>query len=227
MILTGTKLSGDLRNSNKQLRASISEVLLTACPSESHTPDTEHSHDFEACSGQAYGQGAPVYPCGCYRRTALTKDEIADAIADASEQCKKLEQEIDTWTAQIEKRSGENLPLKRKRSMSTLNSDSIGNTTPRQFGRHLTNVQRAESVPVLEVPKRRKLGKAFEFNGRTIHETLVDVGKHLEAAMDRQTEVLSKIYHVLESRTICTPVFKLDGEQSAQNLFSFYAESLA
>ncbi|KAG1780095.1 hypothetical protein EV702DRAFT_1043443 [Suillus placidus] len=202
MILTGTKLSGDLHNSNEQLRASISEVLLTACPSESHTPDTEHSHDFEACSGQAYGQGAPVYPCGCYRRTALTKDEIADAIADASEQCKKLKQEIDTWTVQIEKRSGKNLPLKRKRSMSTLNSDSIGNTTPRQFGRHLTNVQRAESVPVLEVPKCRTLGKAFEFNGHTIHETLVDVGKHLEAAMDRQTEVLSKIYHVLESRTI-------------------------
>jgi hypothetical protein len=69
------------------------EDLLTACVSESHTPDTEHSHDFEACAGgQAHGQGAPVYPCGCYRRTALTNNEIADAIADASEQCKKLEQ---------------------------------------------------------------------------------------------------------------------------------------
>jgi hypothetical protein len=57
-------------------------------------------------------------------------------------------------------------------------------------------------VPVLEMPKRRKLGKAFEFDGHTIHETLIDVGKHLKAAMDRQTEVLSKIYHVLESRTM-------------------------
>lgn len=72
---------------------------------------------------------------------------------------------------------------------------------PHRFGRDLTNVQRTKSVPALEGPKRRKLGKVFELNRSATHETLIwDIVKHLEAAIDRQTEVLSKIYGVLESR---------------------------
>lgn len=75
------------------------EVLLTACASESHTPDTEYSHDFEACAGgQAYGQGAPVYPCGCYQYSKryssfyeveplqeLEPPEVADALSEAGQ----------------------------------------------------------------------------------------------------------------------------------------------
>jgi len=50
------------------------------------------------------------------------------------------------------------------------------------------------------MPKHRKLGKAFEFSGSTTHKTLVfNVVKHLKATIDRQTKVLSKVYHILES----------------------------
>jgi hypothetical protein len=79
-------------------------------------------------------------------------------------------------------------------------------------------------VPALEVPKPRKLAKVFKLDGSlAIHDTLImDVVKHLKAAVDRQTEVLSKIYGVLESSAkytaylcttnmfSCMPVFKLD-----------------
>jgi hypothetical protein len=46
--------------------------------------------------------------------------------------------------------------------------------------------------------KRRKLGEVFELD-RSATPLIMDVVKHLEAAADRQTEVLSKIYGVLES----------------------------
>ncbi|KAG1876101.1 hypothetical protein C8R48DRAFT_768941 [Suillus tomentosus] len=162
------------------------DTITPAYISRSCTPDTPHSHDFEPClGGQAHGQGAPVYSCGCYRRT---KVEPAQALADVSEQDQILEQ---IWP----------LKHKRSRSESIFESDSIGDRTSRHFGKNLTNVQRAESVPALEMSKRRKLGKAFEFNGTTTDETLVlNAVKHLETAIDRQTEVLSKIYRVLESR---------------------------
>jgi hypothetical protein len=55
-------------------------------------------------------------------------------------------------------------------------------------------------MPALETPKRRKLGKAFELT-QTRETLVVDVVKHIEAAIDRQTEVLSKICRVLESST--------------------------
>jgi hypothetical protein len=73
----------------------------------------------------------------------------------------------------------------------------------RHFGKDLSNTQHAdlesESVPAFEMPKSRKL--AFEFNGSMTHENLVfaNVVKHLEAAIDKQTEVLSKICRILES----------------------------
>ncbi|KAG1880604.1 hypothetical protein C8R48DRAFT_668035 [Suillus tomentosus] len=90
------------------------------------------------------------------------------------------------------------LPVKRKRSESSLESDPLV-TTPR-FGRNLTNVQRAKSAPAFEAPKPRKLAKVFELNRSATHDTLImNVVKRLEAAVDRQTEVLSKIYGVLES----------------------------
>ncbi|KAG1722862.1 hypothetical protein EDB19DRAFT_1834831 [Suillus lakei] len=72
-------------------------------------------------------------------------------------------------------RSHEILPLKCKRSKSTFKSDTLEDIC-------------------------RKLGKAFELNGSTTHKTLVlNVVKCLKAAIDRQTEVLSKIFGVLES----------------------------
>jgi hypothetical protein len=71
---------------------------------------------------------------------------------------------------------------------------------PHCFEQKLTNFQCAKLVPALEMPKHRKLGKAFEFSGSMTHKTLVfNVVKHLEATIDRQTEVLSKVYHILES----------------------------
>ncbi|KAG1899827.1 uncharacterized protein F5891DRAFT_980776 [Suillus fuscotomentosus] len=100
--------------------------------------------------------------------------------------------------------NGEIWPLKCKRSESTLESDSLGDLvmTPRHFGRNLTNVQHTKSMLVLEGLKRRRLGKVFELNRSTTHETLIlNVMKHLEAAIGRQMEVLSKIHGVLESHT--------------------------
>jgi hypothetical protein len=46
------------------------------------TPDSQHSHDYYPCfGGQAHGQGAPMYSCGCYRRT-----KVEPAPADVPEQ---------------------------------------------------------------------------------------------------------------------------------------------
>lgn len=54
------------------------DTPASPCPSYPDTPDTPHSHDFEPClGGQAHGQGAPVYSCGCYRRT-----KVESALAD-------------------------------------------------------------------------------------------------------------------------------------------------
>ncbi|KAG1820130.1 hypothetical protein EV424DRAFT_1539547 [Suillus variegatus] len=125
---------------------------------------------------------------------------LANALADVSER-QGLERDINSWNTQVGGHSSDSKirPLKRKRSMTASQSVSVRGTTPRCFGRNLTNVQRAQTVPALEVPKRRKLGKPFEFEGSTTRETSVlYVVKRLEAAIDRQTEVLSNIYRVLE-----------------------------
>ncbi|KAG1832486.1 hypothetical protein EV424DRAFT_1533658 [Suillus variegatus] len=169
------------------------------CEGDTTTSSTPHSHDFEPClGGQAHGQGAPVYSCGCYRRTKVEPAlALADALADVSEH-QGLEKDVDSLNTQVGGHSGDSeiWPLKRKRSKTASESDP---TTPRRFGRNLSNVQRAQSAPALEVPKCRKLGKAFELNRSMTHETSVlNVVKRLEAAIDRQTEVLSKIYRVLE-----------------------------
>ncbi|KAG1893116.1 uncharacterized protein F5891DRAFT_1196838 [Suillus fuscotomentosus] len=159
--------------------------------SRSSTPHSQHSHDFEPCfGGQAHGQGGPVYSCGCYRRTNRRKVEDTDA--PEQHQGLGIRQEVDS------SKENRSLPVKRERSESSLESDPLV-TTPR-FGRNLTNVQRAKSAPAFEAPKPRKLAKVFEFNRSATHDTLImNVVKRLEAAVDRQTEVLSKIYGVLES----------------------------
>ncbi|KAG2742406.1 hypothetical protein P692DRAFT_20821983 [Suillus brevipes Sb2] len=52
---------------------------------------------------------------------------------------------------------------------------------------------------VLNQYQHLKLGKPFEFDGSTTHETLtLSVVKCLKAVIDMQTEVLSKIYRILE-----------------------------
>ncbi|KAG1893609.1 uncharacterized protein F5891DRAFT_1196137 [Suillus fuscotomentosus] len=163
------------------------------------TSSIPHSHDFEPClSGQAHGQGAPVYSCGCYRRMKVEPAlALADALADVSEH-QELERDVDSSNTQIGGHSGDSeiWPLKHKRSKTASESDPM---TPHHFGRNLSNVQHAQSVPALEVPKCRKLGKAFELNRSMTHETSeLSVVKCLEAAIDRQTEVLSKIYRILE-----------------------------
>ncbi|KAG1759598.1 hypothetical protein EDD22DRAFT_955736 [Suillus occidentalis] len=175
----------------------------------SHTPDSTQSHDFKNCPGQvAYGQGAPVYPCGCYQYSKryssfygveplqeLEPPEVADALSEAGQ---RMIEQIDGWKAQVENGSGEMRPLKRKRSTS-----DVGNVTPRRFGQDTTNTKRATSAPVPEVSqilKRRKLREAFEWKGSRTHETLLKVGKDIEAAINRHTEVLSKLNDILESR---------------------------
>ncbi|KAG1869313.1 hypothetical protein C8R48DRAFT_771462 [Suillus tomentosus] len=168
------------------------------------TPHSQHSHDYYPChGGQAHGQGLPSYSCGCYRRTYRRTEVVpafalANALADVSEH-QGLQRDVDSLSTQDGGHSSDSKfrPLKRKRSMTASESVSVGGTTPRCFGQNLTNVQRAQSVPALEAPKRRKLGKPFEFDGT--HETsTLNAVKRLEAAIDRQTEVLSKIYRVLE-----------------------------
>ncbi|KAG1820133.1 hypothetical protein EV424DRAFT_1539550 [Suillus variegatus] len=170
-------------------RRDLNHVPRSTFSSRSSTPHSQHSHDFEPCfGGQAHGQGGPVYSCGCYRR----KVQVEATDAPEQHQGLGIQQKVDN--------SKENmLPVKRKRSESSLESDPLV-TTP-CFGRNLINVQRAKSAPALEVPKPRKLAKIFELNGSlATHDTLImNVVKHLEAAVDRQTEVLSKIYGVLES----------------------------
>ncbi|KAG2365278.1 hypothetical protein BDR07DRAFT_1481539 [Suillus spraguei] len=200
------------------MEACEDDTAISICLSRlgSYTPDTPHSHDFEPClGGQAHGQGAPVYSCGCYIHTKVNPGlALADALADSdvSEQYQPgiLEQDVDSQNTQIGGHSKRVRPPKRKKSdlesKSTFELGYIEDTTVTtphrhsKFGRNLTNVQCAESVPALEMPKHRKLEKAFEFNESMTRETLlVDAVKHLEAAIDRQTDVLSKIHHVLES----------------------------
>lgn len=74
--------------------------------SRSYTPDSAQSHDYKNCPGQgAYGQGAPVYPCGCYQYSktklgfhgaSLEELEPPEAIqvagASEAERCKRIEQ---------------------------------------------------------------------------------------------------------------------------------------
>ncbi|KAG1788933.1 uncharacterized protein HD556DRAFT_1311682 [Suillus plorans] len=189
------------------------------------TPDSALSHDYKNCPGQGgYGQGLPVYPCGCYQYgktmlgvygvdlRELGYPETEDA--SGAEQHKRIEQEINDWNAQVENGSGEMLPPKRKRSTS-----DVGNVTPRQFGQDMTNIRRAMSTPVLELSqkfKRRKLGKAIELKGSTTHETLLKVGKDVEAAIDRQTEMLSKLYDLLESRASLNTSDNMGGRFNAR-----------
>ncbi|KAG1788495.1 uncharacterized protein HD556DRAFT_1447887 [Suillus plorans] len=168
--------------SGKLLKPSFARIE-ELCEGGSSTPSTPHSHDYEPClGGQSHGQGAPVYSCGCYRRTKVEPAlALADALADVSKH-QELERDVDSLTTQVGGRSSDSeiRPLKHKRSTMASESDSVGGTTPHRFGRNLTNVQRAQSVPALEAPK------------------LLNVVKCLEAAIDRQTEVLSKIHRILE-----------------------------
>jgi hypothetical protein len=72
---------------NSDLHASARESAMSPYPSLCFTPDTPespHSHDFDPClGGQAHGQGAPAYSCGCYRRTAKPAPELAPELAEA------------------------------------------------------------------------------------------------------------------------------------------------
>jgi hypothetical protein len=106
------------------------DIVISAYPSRGYTPDSQHSHDFDPClGGNAHGQGAPVYSCGCYRRTKVEytdTPELHQELGLKQVQCLPrplhsvlmLLQEVDS--------NGEIWPLKRKRSESTLESDSLG-----------------------------------------------------------------------------------------------------
>jgi hypothetical protein len=80
-------------NIDSDLHTSAHESAMSPYPSLCFTPDTPespHSHDFDPClGGQAHGQGAPTYSCGCYRRTAkpapALAPELAEALADVFE----------------------------------------------------------------------------------------------------------------------------------------------
>ncbi|KAG1720802.1 hypothetical protein EDB19DRAFT_1835792 [Suillus lakei] len=159
------------------------EALLTGAA------DPVNSHNYKNCPGQgAYGQGAPVYPCGCYQYSKRQLDfdgaylqglELHSQVADAPE----AEQHTE-GIRQVEDNSGEMLPLKQKRMTS-----DAGYITPCQFGQNMTNVGCAVSVPVLEVSQKLKRRKLW---GRTSKLRLTD----------RQTEMLSKLYNILESFVI-------------------------
>jgi hypothetical protein len=71
----------------------------------------------------------------------------------------------------------------------------------RCFGNDLFNAQQGASVPAaLEAPwKRRKLARAFEERpSLSVAETLLKVAGGIEAAIDRQTELLSLILNAME-----------------------------
>lgn len=54
------------------VEAGEDDIVISTYPSRGYTPDSQHSHDFEPClGGQAHGQGAPVYSCGCYQHTKV------------------------------------------------------------------------------------------------------------------------------------------------------------
>ncbi|KAG2122704.1 hypothetical protein BD769DRAFT_1389585 [Suillus cothurnatus] len=167
---------------------------------ENYTPDTPHSHDVEQClGGRGHGQGLPAYSCGCYIRTKVDPGLVLIDLREQYHEPERLEQDINNWITQVEGHSGiGSLKRKKPKSKSTFELGDI--TTPHGFGQNLTNVERAKLMPALETPKRRKLGKAFELT-QTRETLVVDVVKHIEAAIDRQTEVLSKICRVLESST--------------------------
>ncbi|KAJ8595128.1 hypothetical protein M405DRAFT_807718 [Rhizopogon salebrosus TDB-379] len=171
------------------------------------------SHDSENCPGYyGFGQGAPVHSCGCYDfRSRLSHDDPkypriptpgSEKIGSDKPADSQHKQQIEEWQARAEE-IRDCLPppkLKRKRTESNEGSVNIS----REFGRNLANTG-AVSAPA-SPKKRRRLGAAFETTGQaavsgSVFETriLVSTLSTIETAIDRNTEVLSKICLALEN----------------------------
>lgn len=86
MPYTSTDSDSHLPGLSKAEALLIVARIEELCEGGSSTPSTPHSHDYEPClGGQSHGQGAPVYSCGCYRRTKVEPAlALADALADVS-----------------------------------------------------------------------------------------------------------------------------------------------
>ncbi|KAG1717550.1 hypothetical protein EDB19DRAFT_1839676 [Suillus lakei] len=90
------------------------------------------------------------------------------------------------------------------KSLSDFVEEHTQTVTPqRYFGHDILNMQRGASEPAQEAPrKRRKLARAFEFEAPSLSvaEALLKVAGGIEAAIDRQTELLSLILNAMESQ---------------------------
>ncbi|KAG2126184.1 hypothetical protein BD769DRAFT_1388268 [Suillus cothurnatus] len=203
-------------------------MLFNSCPSDfndateallqtkSHTGNTTPSSHAKNCySGAGTGQGCPTYSCGCYNYNKLLhyqaqaaatdlldkapEADIADKPQDDLDLTSKLRLDIQAWKSQC---AGQLLLTLtwQKRKHSESNFTQV--VTPWCcFGNDLFNTQQGASVPAaLEASQKwQKLARAFEERlSLSVAETLLKVVGGIEAAINRQTELLSLILNAME-----------------------------
>ncbi|KAG1855858.1 hypothetical protein C8R48DRAFT_675186 [Suillus tomentosus] len=207
----------DSRPSESDFNDAVGEALLMTRNSGSITPS---SHAENCKEGAGFGQGCPTYSCGCYDYRKLPRyqagatdllDKASDLdAADKDSKASKLKLDIDIWKSQC---SNQLLLTPTHRKRKHTGSDVIeGHTqavTPqRYFGHDILNGpgQRGTSVPALPISeaapqKRRKLVPEFEAPSLlSVAEALLKVAGGIEAAIDRQTNLLSLILNAMESQ---------------------------
>ncbi|KAG1863505.1 hypothetical protein C8R48DRAFT_773560 [Suillus tomentosus] len=142
---------------------------------------------------RAYGQGAPVYSCGCYRYREMERYKVLKLSPP------DLEQALESGDGDFEDVDGLGLKRKIRNENDTVHSD-------------ITNV-RAASGPATKLPpsKRRNLGRQSEsFKGeltqslgKIAHEFVVLGGAlvGIKEVLDKQSTILLAICEALPSVT--------------------------
>ncbi|KAG1846259.1 hypothetical protein F4604DRAFT_1936567 [Suillus subluteus] len=196
------------------------EALLTNFQAGSTTPS---SHAENCNWGCGTGQGGPTFSCGCYDYRKLLRYQAqaeatdlldkapeadADELQDELDFASKIKLDIQAWKS----RCASQLlltPTRQKRRHSESDFIQVEEhtqaVTPWCYLDHdLFNGQRGASAPAaLEAPKKRwKLARAFEFEAPSpslsVAEALLKVAGRIEAAINRQTELLSSILNAME-----------------------------
>ncbi|KAG2132884.1 uncharacterized protein EDB93DRAFT_1107685 [Suillus bovinus] len=189
------------------------EVLLMTQNSGSIAPSS-HAKDYN--EGAGYGQGCHTYSCGyynyhkllCYQAGATDLLDKAFDL-DAADKLQNDLEDVDVWKSQCSNQ----LPLtpthqKRKHSGSDFIEGHTQAVTPqRHFGHNILNGQRRASVPALPVSEAAphwKWGKLVPESEAlsllSVAEALLKVAGGIEAAINRQTKLLSLILNANETQ---------------------------
>ncbi|KAG2136782.1 hypothetical protein BD769DRAFT_1664311 [Suillus cothurnatus] len=176
------------------------EALLQT---KSQTGNTTPSSHGKVCTWGAGTGQAQVEATDLLDKTP--EADVADKPQDDLDLTSKLKLDIQAWKSQC---ASQLLltPTRQKRKHTESNfiqaEEHTQVVTPRRcFGRDLFNAQQGASVPAApEAPrKRRKLARAFEESPNlSVAGALLKVAGGIEAAIDRQTELLSLILNAME-----------------------------